>query len=255
MNKLPFYILYDILKNRIVIAYTVFLFLITIGLFQIEENNGKAIISLLTIVLLVLPLICMIFTTIHYYNSYEFLEMMLSQPISRTRLLLSEFIGVTLALLIAFLIGVGVPVLYYTPNSVGLALVLAGMALTLVFISIAFLASVKTRDKARGIGVTLLLWFYFSLLYDSFILLILFTFGDYPLEKITIVLSSLNPVDLARVSIMLQLDISAVMGYTGALYKAFYGSSTGIIVSTLIMVSWIATPLLFAVRSFKRKDL
>jgi Cu-processing system permease protein len=255
MNKLPFYILYDILKNRIVIAYTVFLFLITIGLFQIEENNGKAILSLLTIVLLFVPLICMIFTTIHYYNSYEFLEMMLSQPISRTRLLLSEFIGVTLALLIAFLIGVGVPVLFYTQNSVGLALVLAGMALTLVFISIAFLASIKTRDKARGIGVTLLLWFYFSLLFDGFILLILFTFGDYPLEKITIVLSSLNPVDLARVSIMLQLDISAVMGYTGALYKAFYGSSTGIIVSTLIMVIWITTPLLFAVRSFKRKDL
>lgn len=255
MKRLPFYILYDILRNRIVIAYTIFLFLVTLGLFQIEENNGKAILSLLTIILLVVPLICMIFTTIHYYNSYEFIELMLSQPVSRTRLLLSEYAGVTFALLIAFLIGVGGPVLFYTQNSIGAALVVAGVALTLVFISIAFLASVKTRDKARGIGLTLLLWFYFSLLFDGIILLILFTFGDYPMEKLTIILSSLNPVDLARVSIMLQLDISAVMGYTGALYKAFYGSSAGIIATVIVMILWITIPLLLALRSFRKKDL
>ncbi len=255
MNRLPFYILYDILKNKIIIAYTFFLLSVTFGLFQIEENNGKAILSLLTIVLLVVPLICMIFTTIHYYNSYEFLELMLSQPVSRTRLLLSEYTGVALSLLISFLVGVGIPILIYSPDSTGLSLILSGSALTFVFISIAFFTSVKTRDKARGIGLALLLWFYFSLLFDGLVLLILFTFGDYPLEKFTILLSSLNPIDLARISIMLQLDISAVMGYTGALYKDILGSKIGMTFSAAIMILWIAIPVLLALRSFKKKDL
>lgn len=255
MNRLPFYILYDIAKNKIIIAYTIFLFLASFGLFQIEENNGKAILSLLTIVLIVVPLICMVFTTIHYYNSYEFIELMLSQPISRNKLLFSEYIGVAVSLLIAFSIGVGIPVLLYSFNATGISLLLAGFSLTLVFVSIAFLASVKTRDKARGIGLALLLWFYFSLVYDGLVLLILFAFSDYPMEKATIVLSALNPVDLARISIMLKLDISAVMGYTGALYKDFFGSTAGILLSIGVMLLWIVVPLAFAIFSFRRKDL
>jgi Cu-processing system permease protein len=41
------------------------------------------------------------------------LKLMLSQPMSRTRILLSEFAGVSLSLLLAFLIGVGIPVIYF----------------------------------------------------------------------------------------------------------------------------------------------
>lgn len=93
MRKLSRYVLYDILRNRVIIVYTLFLLLVSLSLFQLEENQSKALMSLLTIVLIVIPLISMIFTTIHYYNSYEFIELMLSQPLSRTRILLSEYVG------------------------------------------------------------------------------------------------------------------------------------------------------------------
>ena len=105
MLKLSRYVLYDILRSKVVIAYTLFLFIVSFSLFQLEENDSKAILSLLNIVLIVVPLISMIFTTIHYYNSYEFIELMLSQPLSRTRILLSEYGGVALSLLSAFFIG------------------------------------------------------------------------------------------------------------------------------------------------------
>lgn len=220
-----------------------------------EENHSKAIMSLLTIVLIVVPLISMIFTTIHYYNSYEFIELMLSQPLSRTRIILSEYAGVALSLLTAFLLGVGLPVLLFAFDSTGVALLLSGCALTLVFISIAFLASVRARDKARGIGSALLLWFYFALIYDGLVLLILFSFSEYPMEKFTLLLSSLNPIDLGRIFIMLKMDVSALMGYTGALYKDFFGSATGVMFTAGVMLLWIVLPLFFAMRLFKKKDL
>lgn len=255
MTKLIQYVLYDILRNKVVIAYTLFLFLVSFSLFQLEDNNSKAIMSLLNIVLIVVPLIGMIFTTIHYYNSYEFIELMLSQPLSRKKILLSEFSGVALSLLSAFFIGVGIPVLLFSFNGTGLTLVFTGGALTLIFTSIAFLASVKARDKARGIGFALLLWFYFALIYDGLVLLILFSFSDYPMEKFTLLLSALNPIDLARISIMLKMDISALMGYTGALYKDFFGSGKGVLFTISIMTLWAALPLWWALASFKKKDM
>ncbi len=253
--KLSKYVLYDILRNKVIAAYTIFLFVIAMSLFRLEENNGKAMLSLLNIVLIVVPLISMIFATIHYYNSYEFIELMLAQPMSRTKILLSEYSGVALSLVTAFLIGVGIPVVVFSPDATGFAMIFAGTLLTLVFTSIAFWASVKAKDKARGIGFALLLWFYFSLIYDGLILLILFSFSDYPLEKLTLVLSALNPIDLGRIFIMLKMDVSALMGYTGALYQDFFGSVAGILFAIAVMLLWTIVPLVSAIHTFKKKDL
>ena len=255
MLKLSKYVLYDILRNKVVIAYTLFLLVISISLFQMEENSSKAVLSLLNIVLIVIPLVSMVFSTIHWYNSYEFIELMLTQPVSRKKVLLSEFAGMASSLVTAFLIGVGVPVMFYHFDSTGIALLIAGSLLTIVFTAIAFLASVKTRDKARGIGAALLLLFYFALIFDGLLLLILFAFSDYPLEKLIMLLSSFNPIDLARIYLMLQMDVSALMGYTGATFKDFFGSQAGLFYTMGIMLLWIILPLLLAIRSFKKKDL
>ncbi|HEX5651630.1 MAG TPA: ABC transporter permease subunit, partial [Chitinophagaceae bacterium] len=160
-----------------------------------------------------------------------------------------------LSLLSAFLIGVGIPVLLFSFNDTGIALLLTGSALTLIFTSLAFLASVKARDKARGIGAALLLWFYFALIYDGILLFLLFAFSDYPMEKFTLLMSALNPIDLGRIFIMLKLDISALMGYTGAVYKDFFGSAAGMLFTSVILLVWVLFPLAWALRVFKKKDL
>jgi Cu-processing system permease protein len=250
MLKISKYVLYDIIRNKVVLAYTAFLLLVSMSFFQMEENSSKAILSLLNIVLIVVPLVSMVFSTIHWYNSYEFIELMLTQPVSRKKVLLSEYAGLASSLVVAFLIGVGIPVLMYQFNSTGLALLLVGSLLTLVFTSIAFYASVRSKDKARGIGIALMLWFYFALIYDGLLLLILFSFSDYPLEKITLLLSSFNPIDLGRIYMMLQLDVSALMGY-----KEFLGSGLGLLYTSGILLVWTIVPVMLAMRSFKKKDL
>ncbi|MEI6946964.1 ABC transporter permease subunit [Paraflavisolibacter sp. H34] len=255
MLKISRYVLSDILRSRIILAYTLFLAVVSVSLFQMEDSGSKALLSLLNIVLIVVPLVSMVFATIHYYNSYEFIELMLSQPVSRTRILLSEYLGTAGSLAAAFFVGVGMPVLLFQPDATGLSLLATGVLLTFIFSSLAFYASVKSRDKARGIGAALMLWFYFALIYDGLVLLILFAFSDYPLEKLTLFLSSLNPVDLGRISIMLKMDVSALMGYTGALYKDFFGNAFGVAYTTAVLLLWMATPLWLAVRAFKKKDL
>ncbi len=181
--------------------------------------------------------------------------MLLAQPIRRTTLLLSIFSGLCFSLLLSFFIGVGIPVLVFNASETGIFLLLAGCALTAIFVALAVLASVMTRDKAKGIGVAVMLWFYFALIYDGLLLFLLFQFSDYPLEQPTIILSSLNPVDLARIVILLKMDIAALMGYTGAVFKDFFGNGFGTYYSICIMLLWIIVPFGIALRKFSRKDL
>ncbi len=78
-------------------------------------------------------------------------------------------------------------------------LIISGILLTIIFVAIAMLAAVKIRDKARGIGAVILLWLYFSLLFDGLVLFILFQFADYPLEKAMVAVTAFNPIDLSRI--------------------------------------------------------
>lgn len=255
MNKIIKYVIVDILRNKIVIAYTIFLFLLSFGLFNIEDNTSKGLVSLLTLVLFLVPLISITFSTIYVYNSAEFIELLAAQPIKRTSLWLSLFAGLSISLCLAFIVGCGIPILIYAPSGVGLTLLAMGVLLSIIFVSIAFLASVYTRDKAKGIGIAILLWFYFSILFDGIVLFALFQFMDYPLEKAIIALTVLNPIDLARVLILIKMDISALMGATSAIFKSFFGSSLGMSLSFLIMAIWALMPLWLSVRKFNKKNL
>jgi len=54
---------------------------------------------------------------------------------------------------------------------------------------------------------------------------------------------------------LLQLDISALMGYTGALFSETFGGSRGMIYASFILALWAAIPLWFSLRKFSAKDL
>jgi Cu-processing system permease protein len=255
MKKIVKYVMLDILRSRIIIGYTLFLLVISLSVFNLEDNTSKGLISLLNVVLIIVPLVSIIFSTIYVYNSVEFLELLVSQPIKRTTLWISVFTGLAAALVLSFFIGVGIPLLFYQTGKTGIAMLFAGMLLTVIFVAIALLASVKTRDKAKGIGISILLWFYFSIIFDGIVLFLLFQFQDYNMEKPMLAFSALNPIDLTRILILLRMDISALMGYTGAIFRDAFSNGTGISVAIFVLLLWAAFPLWLSVRSFARKDL
>ena len=91
-------------------------------------------------------------------------------------------------------------------------------------------------------------------LYDGFVLFAAYRWAAYPMEGPMLALMALNPVDLARILVLVALDASALMGYTGAVFQDFFGGSTGILVAVGSLMLWIATPALLAMRAFGRKD-
>jgi Cu-processing system permease protein len=255
MKKLLKYVIIDIVQNKIVLLYTFLLLVIALSVFNLENNAAKGLLSLLNIILILVPLICIIFSTIYIYNSSEFIELLVSQPLKRRTIWLSIFTGLFTSLSLAFFIGAGIPILIYHPDATGITMIVMGLFLTVVFVSIAMLSASITRDKAKGIGLSIFLWLYFSLIFDAIILFLLFQFQDYPLEKVMIGFSFFNPIDLARIMILLKMDIAALMGYTGAVFKDFFGNATGIFISIVVLFMWIVIPFLVSLRKFNKKDL
>lgn len=71
------------------------------------------------------------------------------------------------------------------------------VGLMVIFITIAFLACAITHDKSKGIGVSVMLWLYFALLFDGLVLFLLFQFADYPIEHFMIGIAMLSPIEMA----------------------------------------------------------
>jgi Cu-processing system permease protein len=255
MNKIIKYVIVDILRNKIIIAYTLFLLMISLSVFNLDDNPAKGLLSLLNLVLIIVPLVSIIFSTIYIYNSSEFIELLVSQPLKRKKIWISLFFGLGGSLALAVLTGVGIPILLYSTNITGFVMLAMAVLLTIIFVSIAMLAAIITRDKAKGIGVSILLWLYFSLLFDGLALFILFQFQDYPMEKAMVVMSGLNPIDLGRILILLKMDVSALMGYSGAIFKDSFGSGPGFALALMIMFLWVIVPVWLSMRKFSRKDL
>lgn len=255
MNKMIKYILADIIKSKIVIAYTLVLLVLSLSIFTFEENAIKGVLSLLNLLLFIVPLVSVIFSTIYLYNSSEFIELLVSQPLQRKSIWMSMFFGLVAALSLAFLIGVGIPILLFAAFLPGFILFGCGLILTVIFVSIALWAGVRIRDKAKGIGLTIMLWLYFALLFDAIVLFILFQFADYPIENGMVAVSMLNPIDISRILVLLQVDISAMMGYTGAIFREFFGTHTGMGVTIMVLLLWTIFPIWFAIRYFNTKDL
>jgi Cu-processing system permease protein len=255
MNRIIKFIILDILKNKIVLIYTLLLAILSWSVFSLEDNSTKGTLTLLNVMLLTVPLVAVIFSTIYIYNSAEFIELLVSQPVKRKKLWRSLFLGLACSLLLSFFVGTGIPILVFAHGPVGYMMLLVGAMITLVFTALAFLSSIITRDKAKGIGIAIMLWLFFALLFDGLVLFLLFQFSDYPIEKPMVIITALNPIDLGRILILLHLDVSAMMGYTGAIFKYFFGTSYGVGVSFLILALWVILPFRLSIRKFIKNDL
>ncbi len=254
MNRIVKYIIIDILRSRIVLFYTILLSVLSWSVFLLEDNAQKGVLTLLNLLLLNVPLFAIIFSTIYIYNSFEFIELLISQPIKRVKVWLSLFYGLNISLLIALLISVGIPLLIFSFNAAGISILISSILISLIFSSLAFLCSIISRDKTKGIGLAILLWLFISFLFDGIIMFMMFQFGDYPIEKLIIILTAMNPIDLARISVLLQLDMTAMLGYTGALFRETFHTTIGVMLSMLCLLIWIVVPYMISVIKFKNKD-
>jgi Cu-processing system permease protein len=248
----------DVGRRRWLIVYGLFYLAVTDALFRFGGTGGRAVLSLTNVVLGLVPLVSIVFGTMYLYHAREFVQMMLAQPVGRRTLFLGLYGGLAIPLAGSFLVGVGLPLAWHGGiRDAGLPVVVllaAGTALSLIFTGLAFVIALACRDRAAGLAVSILVWLTATVLYDGIVLLAAVLAADYPLEPSLIAAMIANPVDLGRVLLLLQFDLGALAGYTGAVFERFFGGVYGSMWAAAALALWVLTPFAVGLRLFTRKD-
>jgi Cu-processing system permease protein len=248
----------DVGRRRWLLVYLVFYALLTDTLLRFGGNTPRAVLSLSNVVLGLVPLVGVLFGAAYVYQSREFIEMMLAQPVDRRSLFVGLYGGVAVPLAASFACGVGLPFVWNDALAGGgraiALLLISGTGLSLVFTGLGFAIALRFEDRASGLGAAVLSWLASTVLYDGLVLLAVTVFQDYPLEGPLIGAMMINPVDLARVLLLMQLDMGALAGYTGAVFERFFGTVQGSLWAGGTLAAWAIVPFLMAMRRFSRRD-
>ncbi len=259
MNKIFTYSFYDLARSRWTLIYFIFYLLIASSLFVFVNDPSRVIISLLNVVLYLCPLIALVICVTYYYSSLDFIELLLAQPVSRSAIFWGQYLGVATSLALSLVLGLGFPFTLFGIFVSAeiwnfLILLVAGVFLTYIFAALAFIIVLRFPNRIKGFGIAIFTWLVLSIFYDGGLLLLLSIFSDYPLENFALTATLLNPIDLSRILVLLKLDISALMGYTGAVFQRFFGSGYGMGFSILVLLLWSVIPFLMIRRIAVKRD-
>lgn len=258
MLKILKYSLYDLARSGWSYLYLIFYSLIGVVLLFLSPSLSKAILTLMNVIILLVPLIGTVFGVMYYYNSKEFSSLLLALPIKRSSIFIGQYLGIAISLSFSLFIGLGLPFLIYGIFQSGAIwdfgiLLLLGVFLSFIFSGISYNVALFFDNKIKGFGFAILVWLFFAVIYDGIFLIILTQFNDYPLDKFSLIASLFNPIDLSRIMMLLKLDISALLGYTGALFKHFFGSNIGSFIAMGILIMWSIIPVfILKIKSSKK---
>ena len=259
MGKVLKYSFFDLIRSRWSFIYFTFYFLSAAVLLVLTGDASRALVSLMNIIIILSPLIGTLFGVMYFYNSREFAELLLAQPVKRSDIFFGQYFGLTLSLSLSFLLGMIIPFAFFgifmSPQLGSFLMILfSGVALTFIFTAFSFLIALRNENRIKGFGIAILVWLLLAVVYDGLFLLSLVLFQDYPIERMALGLAIFNPIDLSRILIILKMDVSALMGYTGAVFQKFFGTNLGVILAFLMLTVWTVLPLTAFGYSVKRKD-
>jgi Cu-processing system permease protein len=248
----------DVGRSRWLFAYAAFFLVVADALLRFGGAD-KALLSLTSVTLFIVPLVALVFGTVFLDDAREFTELLLAQPVTRRQLYTGLYLGLTLPLAAAFVIGAAIPFAVHRIGDprlgISLGVLLAvGVTLTFVFSALAFVVAAFVDDRLRRMGTAIALWLVTAVLYDGLVLVLAMLLADYPIERTMLGLTLGNPVDLARVLLLLRFDVSALMGYTGAVFQQFFGGALGIAIASTALALWVTLPVALGLRAFRKRD-
>lgn len=259
MIKILKYSFVDLMRSRW--SYVYFIFYLSLGflLLFLNADLSKAVITLLNLIVILTPLIGTIFGIMYYYNSREFTELLLAQPIRRSTIFLGQYLGVALSLSLSLILGLGIPFIAYGLFKTSeiwnfLILLITGGMLTFIFVALSMNIGLANNNRIKGFGYAIVLWLVLAVIYDGLFLILIVQFKEYPLDNFALAMTAFNPIDLSRILVLLKLDISALLGFTGAVFQKSFGTIWGELTAFILMALWIALPVWRMSHLAKRKD-
>jgi Cu-processing system permease protein len=227
------------------------------------QDFSRTAVSLVQVVLFLVPLAALVFGGLALTPDRGAAELLYSQPVARSAILVGRTAGVWLALAGAELIGFGAAgfVVQTQAGADGLghyaALVLTAVAVTGVFLALAaLLASVNAGSRTRVLAAALVVWFVLVILFDIAALSVASLLRSGSASRLLISATLMNPVDAARTGALLAIEGTSAFGAASLALLRFTGgagAAAAAVVTSLAI--WLILPLVVAARAISRADI
>ena len=226
------------------------------------QDFARTSTSLINLVGFILPLFALVLGTFSFISNKEYLELMVSQPISRYQVILGKYFGLLLTMLSATLIGFAIPGIVISltigvEGALSYALViLFSILLTIIFTGCAILISQIAKRQQIALGITIGVWIFFEVIYGLIILGTTLYFTPVFLKHALIFELLLNPIDIYRVLSLLAVGGAEFFGPAGASLIKLTGSEWIAVLSGVLgMVAWSVVPIIASIKIFSRQNL
>lgn len=221
------------------------------------------VISLSSLSVYLLPLIALMLAYDALVGEMErgTMALLLTYPVRRWQVVVGKFIGHSLILAIAILLGYGsaavVAVVSADFELAGLAayasMMGSSLLLGMAFVALAYLVSALARERATAAGMAVGLWMLFVVLYDLLLLGVLLLDEQQHIgAELFSALVLISPADVYRVFNLATFgDVAKFTGVSGVGVGA--GFSAGLLLS--LLAAWVVLPLLMTIQLFQRREL
>ena len=226
------------------------------------QDFSRTAVSLVQLVLLLVPLTALVIGVLSLSPERGASEILFSQPVSRTTILLGRLLGLFQALAGAQAIGFGAAglVVFSQAGEQGiggfLLLVLGSLLMTAVFLGIAAVIACGAAGRSRPLVLALVIWFVAVLLYDVAALGLASLLPSGSASRLLILAVLLNPVDAVRTGTLLAIEGTAAFGAASLAFLRFTGGAANAawLLSFSLLV-WVVLPAAFAAWLLKKADL
>ena len=219
--------------------------------------------SLSSLTVYLLPLIALMLAFDAFVGEAErgTLLLLLAYPVARWQVVLGKFLGHTIILALAILVGYGVVLLGVSLASEGpsgdwhafVAMMASSLVLGMAFLGLGYLPSVLVRERATAAGLAIGLWLLFVVLYDLALLgFLMADEGQTIGQGLISALLLISPTDAYRLfNLTGSASVSLVSGMTGVASEFGFGPELPL----LVILAWVVLPLTTAVLIFRRKEI
>lgn len=260
-----------LLRSRWVLAYAVVLAVLALavgsfGLSVVElvgfQQLDRTAVSLIHLMLYLVPLASMLMAVPSFRTEGGVTEQILSEPVTRTEIVLGKLAGLIGAHSLAVVLGFS-----FTGVLIGarvgrrglgayLAVVAFSLLVGMVFLSLSTLLTVLAGRGVQAYAVVLVVWFVLVLLFDLGVVGLSFALPERMANRLAVTAVFVNPVDGARVAGLLVVSGKETFGAAGAVLARTLGGegrAVGLILASLL--AWILVPAGVAAAVLERQDL
>jgi Cu-processing system permease protein len=226
------------------------------------QGFARTSISLLNLVLYIVPLVAVTMGVFSFTGDRSSIELLFSQPVLRSEILLGKLLGLFSSLALSTFIGFGVAGAIITPQagSSGISgyLVFVGLSLLLglVFLCLSLLVATLAQQRMKAFGIAIFAWFFFVVFYDLVVIGVTTLLRGSTANLFAFVSPFANPVDMIRITSLIALDGVSIFGASGvALLRFLGGPESSLLLLVSILGIWVLAPLLISLRLIGRQDI